>query len=90
MAPKLLAKVVAKVVAANAVALDFITAAGSGIEDVMYRREFCGVALVELKEVKYAALKPGALDLHGFAAGEPGVDDTVSEWLGSLSLSELA
>ena len=90
MAPKLLAKVVAKVVAANAVALDFITAAGSGIEDVMYRREFCGVALVELKEVKYAALKPGSLDLHGFAAGEPGVDDTVSEWLGSLSLSELA
>jgi len=89
MAPKLLAKVVAKVVAANAVALDFITAAGSGIEDVMYRREFCGAALVELKEVKYAGLKPGALDLHGFAAGEPG-DDTVSEWLGSLSLSELA
>ena len=90
MAPKLLAKVVAKVVAANAVALDFITAAGSGIEDVMYRREFCGMALVELKELKYAGLKPGALDLHGFAAGEPGVDDTVSEWLGSLSLSELA
>ena len=90
MAPKLLAKVVAKVVAANAVALDFITAAGSGIEDVMYRREFCGAALVELKESNYPGLKPGALDLHGFAAGEPGVDDTVTEWLGSLSLSELA
>jgi len=88
MAPKLLAKVVAKVVAANAVALDFITAAGSGIEDVGFRREFCGAALVELKSSHFKGLVPGALDLQAFAAGE--AEDTVTEWLRSLALSELA
>ena len=90
MAPKLMAKVVAAVVGANAVALDFITAAGGCIEDVMYRREFAGACLVELKSAGYPGLKPGALNLGEFAAGEPGVDETVADWLSKLSLSELA
>lgn len=90
MAPKLMAKVVAAVVGANAVALDFITAAGGCIEDVMYRREFAGACLVELKSAAYPGLKPGALNLGEFAAGEPGVDETVADWLSKLSLSELA
>ena len=90
MAPKLMAKVVAAVVGANAVALDFITAAGGCIEDVMYRREFAGACLVELKSAGYPGLKPGALNLGAFAAGEPGVDETVADWLSKLSLSELA
>ena len=90
MAPKLMAKVVAAVVNANAVALDFITAAGGCVEDVSYRREFAGACLVELKSAGYPGLKPGALNLGEFAAGEPGVDETVAEWLSKLSLSELA
>ena len=90
MAPKLMAKVVAAVVNANAVALDFITAAGGCVEDVSYRREFAGACLVELKSAGYPGLKPGALNLGEFAAGEPGVDETVAEWLSKLSLGELA
>jgi translation initiation factor 4G len=89
MAPKLLAKVVAAVVGANAVAPDFITAAGGCIEDVMYRREFAGACLVELKSAGFAGLTPGALNLAEFAAGED-ADETVAQWLAKLSLSELA
>lgn len=90
MAPKLLAVVVARVVAGGAVALDFMTAAGSGIEDVGYRRDFAGAALLELRQANFAGLTPGALDLKEFARTEDPDEDTVIEWLGKLDLGDLA
>ena len=90
MAPKLLAVVVARVVAGGAVALDFMTAAGSGIEDVGYRRDFAGAALLELRRANFAGLTPGALDLKEFARTEDPDEDTVIEWLGKLDLGDLA
>ena len=90
MAPKLLAVVVARIVAGGAVALDFTTAAGSGIEDVGYRRDFAGAALTELRRVDFAGLRPGALNLKEFARADDRDEDTVTEWLGKLNLSDLA
>ena len=90
MAPKLLAVVVARIVAGGAVALDFTTAAGSGIEDVGYRRDFAGAALTELRRVDFAGLRPGALNLKEFARADDPDEDTVTEWLGKLNLSDLA
>ena len=89
MAPKLLSKVVASVVAAGAVALDFITAAGSGIEDVTVRRDFAGAALVELRAAKFAGLVAGALEIKEFASTTDDGVDTVTEWLEKLNLRDL-
>jgi len=91
MAPKLMAVVVAAVVASGAVALDFITAAGSGVEDVQFRREFAGACLSALRaEHAFAGLVKGALDLGDFAKSDDVGDDTVVEWLAKLSLDDLA
>jgi len=91
MAPKLMAAVVAAVVASGAVALDFITAAGSGVEDVQFRRAFAGACLNALRvEHKFAGLVKGALNLGDFAKSEDVGDDTVVEWLAKLSLDDLA
>ena len=90
MAPKLMAKVVARIVGASAVALDFITAAGSGIEDASIRREFCGEALVELRARGFPGLVKGALQLDEFAATDEDGVDTVTEWLQKLNLADLA
>jgi translation initiation factor 4G len=90
MAPRLLASVVAAVVAARAVALDFITAAGSGIEDVTLRRQFAADALCELNAQGFInSDSASALDLQSFAKGSID-DETVNEWLLGLGLSHLA
>ena len=77
--------------ASGAVALDFITAAGSGVEDVQFRRAFAGACLNALRvEHKFAGLVKGALNLGDFAKSEDVGDDTVVEWLAKLSLDDLA
>ena len=88
MAPKLLAVVVARIVAGGAVALDFTTAAGSGIEDVGYRRDFA--ARVDGPPGRFRRSPPGALNLKEFARADDPDEDTVTEWLGKLNLSDLA
>ena len=60
------------------------------IEDVGYRRDFAGAALTELRRVDFAGLRPGALNLKEFARADDPDEDTVTEWLGKLNLSDLA